>query len=135
MGYNKNKLYKTFDYSSADKLIFNFSENGLGLISLPHFVYNFSRLMFLMLYSVNWSIFNVWLFFVLEMLDNQVLQHLKFCSWDVGQPGCDVIKFEANLIFLVKPLWHMTKKSRQKFKYLENEKSFLGEIESIFHPF
>ena len=29
----------------------------------------------------------------------------------------------------------MTKKSRQKFKYLENEKSFYGEIKSIFHFF
>ena len=29
----------------------------------------------------------------------------------------------------------MTKKLRQKFKYLENKKSFWGEIKSIFHPF
>ena len=26
----------------------------------------------------------------------------------------------------------MTKKSRQKFKYLENEKSFYGEVKSMF---
>ena len=30
---------------------------------------------------------------------------------------------------------YMTKKSRQKFEYLENEKSFSGEIKSIFHQF
>ena len=29
----------------------------------------------------------------------------------------------------------MTKKSREKLKYPENEKSFLGEIKSIFHNF
>ena len=29
----------------------------------------------------------------------------------------------------------MTKKSRQKFKYLENKKSFEDEINSIFHHF
>ena len=29
----------------------------------------------------------------------------------------------------------MTKKSRQKFKYLENEKSFEDELKSIFHQF
>ena len=29
----------------------------------------------------------------------------------------------------------MTKKSRQKLKYLENEKCFWGEIKSIFHHF
>ena len=29
----------------------------------------------------------------------------------------------------------MTKKSREKLKYLENDKSFWGEIKSIFHHF
>ena len=29
----------------------------------------------------------------------------------------------------------MAKKSRQKFKYLEDEKSFKVEIKSIFHQF
>ena len=32
---------------------FNASENGLGLVSPPHFVYDFSRKMFLMLNSIN----------------------------------------------------------------------------------
>ena len=36
----------------------------------------------------------------------------------------DVIKFEINIIFLIKPFFYMTKKSRQKFKDLENEKTF-----------
>ena len=35
----------------------------------------------------------------------------------------------------MKPFGYMTEKSRQKLKYLENEKSFLGEIKSIFHHF
>ena len=39
-------------------------------------------------------------------------------------PGCDVINLEINLIFLIKPFFYMTKKSRQKFKYFENEESF-----------
>ena len=39
------------------------------------------------------------------------------------------------LIFLIKPFRYMTKKWRQKLKYLENEKSFWGEIKSIFHHF
>ena len=30
---------------------------------------------------------------------------------------------------------NMTKKSRQKFKYLEKEKSFKDEIKTIFHYF
>ena len=44
--YNKNKLYKTLDYWSRDMLNFNFSEKGLGLVSPPYFVYDFSRKMF-----------------------------------------------------------------------------------------
>ena len=32
--------------------------------------------------------------------------------------------FEMNLIFLLKPFSYMTKNSRQKFKNLENKKSF-----------
>ena len=38
--------------------------------------------------------------------------------------GCDVIKIEINLTFLIKLFLYMTRKSRLKFKYLENEKSF-----------
>ena len=34
-------------------LNFNFSENGLGLVSPLHFVYDFLREMFLKLYSIN----------------------------------------------------------------------------------
>ena len=50
-------------------------------------------------------------------------------------PGCDIINFEVNLIFLIKPIFNKTKKSRQKCKYLENKKSFYGEIKNIFHHF
>ena len=42
----------------------------------------------------------------------------------VSEPGCDVINFEINLIFLIKPLFYQTKKSRQNFNYLANEASF-----------
>ena len=49
-------------------------------------------------------------------------------------PVYDVINFEINLGFLIKPFSY-TKKSGQKFKNLNNEKSFLVDIESIFyHP-
>ena len=37
---------------------------------------------------------------------------------------CDVKNAEINLPFLIKPVFYLTKKSRQKFKYLKNEKSF-----------
>ena len=46
--------------------------------------------------------------------------------------GCDIVNFEIDVIFLIRPLFYMTKNLRQKFKYLENEKSFSGQIKNIF---
>ena len=88
-------------------------------------MYDFSRKTFLMLYSINWPNFIIWLPLLLEILCNRCIATVCF-------PGCDVINFENNLIFLIKPFSYITKKSIQKFKYLENENSFLGEIKSIF---
>ena len=48
---------------------------------------------------------------------------------------CDVINFDIIVIFLIKPFFFMTKKSRQKFKHLENEKSFLRYNEKPFSSF
>ena len=36
---------------------------------------------------------------------------------------------------LISCFFYMIKKSRQKFKYLDNEKSFYDELKSIFHHF
>ena len=48
-------------------------------------------------------------------------------------PVCDVIKFEINLIFLMtKKFCYMTKKTRQKFKYLENERAFDVKLKAFF---
>ena len=49
---------------------FNFPEKNLGLVSAPYFVYDFLRKMFLMLYSIYWPNFIVWLHLLLEILDN-----------------------------------------------------------------
>ena len=37
------------------------------------------------------------------------------------------MNFEINLIFLIKPFFPHDQKSRQKIKYLENERSFSDE--------
>ena len=45
-------------------------------------------------------------------------------------------KIKINLILLIKPFLYMHKKSRQKLKYLENEKSLVkGEIKKHFLSF
>ena len=59
----------------------------------------------------------------------------NMCVVVICFPGCDVINLEINLIFLIKPFFFMNKISRQNFKDLDNEKSFQGEIKSIFNRF
>ena len=71
--YNKNKLHKTLDYWSRDMLNLEFLEKSLGVASLPHFVYNFSRKMFLMLRFINWPNFTVCLSLHLEILGNMCI--------------------------------------------------------------
>ena len=105
---------------------FNFSEKGSRTpFSITFCVWFFKSLM---LHSINWPNFIVSLPLLLEILG-------IMCITIVCQSGCDVINFEISLIFLIKPFCYTTKKSRQKLKYLENEKSFWGEIKSIFHHF
>ena len=100
-------------------LNFVYLEKSLRIVSSPHFVYDF---------SINSPNLIDWLSLLLEILGNMCIATVCF-------PGFDIIKFEINLTFLIRLLVKMTKKSRQKFKYLENEKSFQGEIKSIFYHF
>ena len=71
------------------------TKRGLGLISLPHFLHNFWRKIFLLLYFINWPSFTVWLPLLREILVNM-------CIAIVCWPGCDVMRFAVNFIFLVK---------------------------------
>ena len=51
---------KTLIYWSRDMLNFDFPEKVQGQVSPWHFVYDFSRKMFLMLCSIKWPNFIVW---------------------------------------------------------------------------
>ena len=106
--YIENKHLKNLGHRSRDILNFGFSEKDLE--------YDFSRKLFLMSYSINWTNFVVWLPLILEILGNVYIAIVCF-------PGYDIINFEIIFIFLIKPFSYMQKNWRQKFKYLENEKS------------
>ena len=54
--------------------------------------------MFVMLYSNNWPNLIAWLPLFLEILGN-------VCIAIVCYPGCDVMDFEINLIFLIEPFF------------------------------
>ena len=70
LAYSENKYYKTLHYWLKDILNFAFSEKGLGIGFPSDLVYDFSRKMFLILFSINWPNF---------------LVRVSFISWDIGQ--------------------------------------------------
>ena len=115
---------KILGYWCRKMLNFDFLEKGLGIVSPQHFVYDVSRKMFLILYSINWPNFLVWLSLLLEILGNICIAIVRF-------QGFDAINFEINLIFLIKSFFCMTEKSRQI--YLDNERKLHGEIKNNFH--
>ena len=110
-------------------LSFCISEKGQGIVSPPHFVYDFSKKNVSHLIYYNWPNFIIWYDYF------YFLRYWAMCLVNFCFPFCDVMNSEINFIFLIKPLFYMTKNLRQKIKCLENEKSFYSEIRSIFHHF
>ena len=97
-------------------LNFDFLEKGMGIVSPPNFVYDFPKEIFLMLYFINWPIFIVWLPLHIEILGNMCIAIVCF-------PGCDIMNFEINLIFLMKPFFYMTEKWRQNLNILKKKRA------------
>ena len=89
---------------------FWFLEKGLGIVSPPHFVKDFSRKMFLKLYSLNWPDFTLWLSLLLEILNNICIA-ISVLLW-------------IKLTFIIKPFFYMTKKPRQKLNILRTKRAF-----------
>ena len=123
----KNYALLFDDYWFRDMINFNFSEKGLGLVSPPQFWNGFSTNIFLMLHSINWANVIVSLPLLLEILDTlplllEILDNV--CITIVCLPGRDVIKFEINPIFLIKPFCFMTKNSRQSLNILITKRAF-----------
>ena len=69
-----------------------FFRKGSANSSPPHFLYDFSWKMFVMLCFIDWPNFNVWLS-LLEILGNICIAIVYFAD-------CDAINFKINLIFL-----------------------------------
>ena len=95
---------KTSDYWPRDWSILIFYKKIWEYSLSTTFCVWFLRKMFLLTYSITWLNFVVWLSLLLEMLGNMCIAIVCF-------PGCDVINFGINYIFLIKPFFYMTKKS------------------------
>ena len=81
--------------------------------------------MFFMLLSINWPNFIARLPLLLEILG-------KMYITTVCYPGCDVIKFEINLIFLIKPFGYMTKYEDKNLNILRRERAFEVKWKALF---
>ena len=77
--------------------------------SLPVTLYYFWRKIFSFLYSCTWPNFVVWLPLLHEILGD-------ICIAIVCYPGCDVMNFEINLIFLIKQFFLHDQKVTTKIK-------------------
>ena len=69
----------------------------MKLVSQPYFPHDFCRKIFLLLYSIKWPNVIAWLPLLREVLGNM-------CIAIVCWAGSDVINFEIQLIFVIKPL-------------------------------
>ena len=93
-------------------------KRGLELVSLPHFRHHSWRKIFFLLYSINWSNFVVWLSILCKVLGN-------ICIAIACKPGCDVMNFEVNLIFLIKQFFLHDQKVVTKTKISWERKELL----------
>ena len=106
---------------------FDLLEKGLGLVSLLHFVYDFSRKIFFMLRFISWLNVIVWLSFLLEILGNMRIVIIIF-------PIDDIINFEIKLSFLFKPFfmtwisleWKELLSRKKKHSFFINFKGLLA---------
>ena len=97
-------------------LKFDFLKKNPGIVSPTYFLHYFWRKIFLLLYSINRSNFNVWLSLLCEILDNM-------CIAVVCWQGCNVINFE--IFFSLFSTWSKS----------QDKKSFQGEKKKDFSSF
>ena len=92
------------------------------------FFTKFSRKILLVLYSINWPNFMVWLPLRLEILGNTCIAVVCF-------PVCAVVNIKINLILLIKPFFYMAKTLRQNLKILRTKRTFKVRPKAFFINF
>ena len=79
-------------------------------------------------YFIIWPNFIVGLPLLFEILGNMCI--VMFCC-----PVCDIINFEINHNFVIKPFFYITKKSELNVNISRMERAFKYEMKSIFDHF
>ena len=97
---------------SRDTLNFDFLEKGLEIVSLPTLYMAFQE-----------NCFSCFILLTDQISLSDCLYFLRYRTICVLQLFVSqIVSFEIIIIFLIKPFLYMTKKLRQKLKYLENNK-------------
>ena len=92
-------------------------KRGLALVSLLHFLHDFSRKILHILFFQLAKFYYLVAFTSKEILGN-------ICTVIICCPVCDTINFETNHSSLIMPVSYITKNSGQKCIYLRKKKSF-----------
>ena len=103
------KTYHTSDCWSRDMLNFYFLTKGLGLVSPPHFLHYFLGKLLLMLHSINWPNFIVWLPLLLDISGNVCIvivlssffpRYVKYVNKQKKKNFWDLPKLSNQAVFL-----------------------------------
>ena len=95
------------------------------MASPPYFIFDFSRKVFLMLHSINWSNLIVWLPLLHEILDNMCIAILCF-------PDCDVINFEIKRSFQWSRFSAWPKSKDKNLNILRTKRDFKEKQKAFF---
>ena len=85
---------------------------------MSQLLHDFWIKVFLLFYFINWLDFSGWLCLLCEILYNM---WFRTVCWS----GCDIINFNINLIFLIKPLFLHDQKVKTKIQISWERKEFL----------
>ena len=103
------------------------SNLSLTLASAPYFVHDFFKKIILMLYFTNWPNFTIWLPLFLE-----ILGYIYIYIVIISYLACDVINFEINHGFFIKPVSYVTKSSGEKTLISQERRELLIWKEASF---
>ena len=132
--YGKLRAVEIYRKQAADHLLsphFKLSKKikrVVELVSLPHFLHNFWRKIFPLLYSINWPNLVVWLSLLCKILGNMRITI-------VCKPGCHVMNFEVSLIDLIKPFFLHDQNVLKKSQISWERKELLRWNEKYFSSF
>ena len=127
-------LYKISDCWFRDTFNFDFLKKGRGLVSTPYFVYTifsfytiFQKKIFSCYVLLPHQISMSGCFYqcLLEILGNMDIAIICF-------PVHEIINFEINFSFLIKPFFCFTKKKGLKFKYFKELNLFIISVARNF---